>query len=71
MSRAVIVRSDFNPVPSVARGRAVDVAVTDAVPVEAGAVGVPVGTDGEPSDVLGLSRAALAAGGFEGKAGRR
>ena len=70
MSRAVIVRSDFNPIPSVTRGRAVDVAVSDAVPVEAGAVGVPVGTGGEPSEVLGLSRAALAAVGFAGKTGQ-
>ena len=70
MSRAVIVRSDFNPIPSAERSRAVDVTVTDAIPVEAGAVGVPVRTGGEPSEVLGLSRAALSSGGFEGKAGQ-
>jgi leucyl aminopeptidase len=66
MSRAVIVRSDFNPIPSAARARAVDITVTDVIPVDAGAVGVPAGTGGEPSDVLGLSRAALSSGGFEG-----
>jgi leucyl aminopeptidase len=68
MSRAVIVRSDFNPIPSVERTRAVNVTVTDAIPAEAGAVGVLVGTGGEPSEVLGISRAALSSGGFDGKA---
>jgi leucyl aminopeptidase len=70
MSRAVIVRSDFNPVPSVEKTRAVRVNCTAAVPAEADALGIAVGTSGEPPRALGLSRAALSAAGFDGKPGQ-
>ena len=70
MSRAVIVGSDFNPVPSVEKTRAVRVSSAATVPAEADALGIAVGTSGEPPRALGLRRAALSAAGFDGKLGQ-
>jgi leucyl aminopeptidase len=44
--------------------------IVRSVPQSAGAVGVPVGTDGAVPRSLGMTRAALAANGFEGKPGQ-
>ena len=46
------------------------VQITRSVPRSAEAVGVPVGTSGTVPRILGLSRAALAAHGFEGNVGQ-
>ncbi|MGA0894117.1 MAG: leucyl aminopeptidase family protein, partial [Ilumatobacteraceae bacterium] len=46
------------------------VQINRSVPKSAQAVGVPVGTSGAVPRLLGLSRAALAAHGFEGKVGQ-
>jgi leucyl aminopeptidase len=70
MSRAVIVSSDFNPVPSIEKTRAVRVNSAATTPAEADALGIVVGTSGEPPEVLGLGRAALSGGGFDGKLGQ-
>jgi len=70
MSRAVIVRSDFNPIPSVGKTRTVRVNCTATAPAEADALGIAVGTSGEPPRALGLSRAALSGAGFDGKLGQ-
>ena len=70
MSRAVIVSSDFNPVPSIAKTRAVRVNSAATTPVEADALGIAVGASGEPPEVLSLGRAALSGGGFDGKLGQ-
>jgi leucyl aminopeptidase len=59
----------FDPIPSVAQAEAVTVTVAAAVPPTAGAVGVPVTSDGEVPEALGLSRAALAGAGFGGEVG--
>ena len=59
----------FDPIPSVALAGAVTVAVAAAVPAQAGAVGVPVASDGEVPPELGLSREALAGAGFGGEVG--
>ena len=60
----------FDPVPSrrVAAGLVLDVG--HAVPVDASAVAVPVGTSGDVPAELGLSRAALLAAGFTGAVGQ-
>ena len=70
MSRAVIVSSDFNPVPSIEQTRAVRVSSAATIPAEADALGIAVGTSGEPPEVLGLGRAALSGSGFDGKPGQ-
>jgi leucyl aminopeptidase len=49
---------------------AVNVRVVRGVPRDVGAIGVPVATEGPVPRPVGLSRAALAAAGFEGKAGQ-
>jgi leucyl aminopeptidase len=49
---------------------AVDVRVVRGVPRDVDAVGVPVGADGTVPRQLGMSRAALATAGFEGKVGQ-
>jgi leucyl aminopeptidase len=48
----------------------IDVHVARSVPKTVEAVGVPVGPSGSVPRTLGLSRAALAAAGFEGKSGQ-
>ncbi len=70
MSRAVIVSSDFNPVPSIEKTRAVRVNSAATAPAEADALGIAVGASGEPPEVLGLGRAALSGSGFDGTLGQ-
>jgi leucyl aminopeptidase len=70
MSRAVIVRSDFNPVPSVEQTRAVRVNSVTNVPAGVDALGIAVGAADEPPAALGLGRAVLSGSGFDGKLGQ-
>jgi leucyl aminopeptidase len=60
----------FDPIPSVQQAAAVTVRVAEAVPPAAGAVGVPVTSDGEVPVQLGLSREALAGAGFTAEVGQ-
>lgn len=57
MSRAVIVPADFDPAPSLGPAAAGRVSVADAVPAGTDVIGVPLGTGGEPREMLALSRA--------------
>ena len=61
---------DVNLTPSLDRSSAVAISVSSSVPTSATALVVPVAADGEPPRELGLSRAALEAAGFAGKAGQ-
>ncbi len=61
-------RTSFDPAPS--RHRSVELTVARAAPAAVGAVGIGVGTRGAVPRAVGLDRAALAAVGFEGKAGQ-
>jgi leucyl aminopeptidase len=67
-NQAIAVPPGFDPAPSVASIAAVEVAAAAAVPDDADAVGVLVGTDGPVPD-LGFDRAALRAAGFTGAPG--
>src|SRR5262245_27829072 len=60
----------FNPIPSVDPSAGVTVRVAESVPPGAGAVGVPVASDGEVPAQLGLDRDALAGAGFAGEVGQ-
>jgi leucyl aminopeptidase len=60
----------FDPVPSVKQSQGVRVSVAAGVPADAGAVGVPVTSDGEVPAELGLSREALAGAGFTAEVGQ-
>jgi leucyl aminopeptidase len=66
--QAIAVSPDFDPVPSVAWTAAVDVAAVEALPDNADAVGVLIGTDGPVRDI-GFDRAALRASGFDAATG--
>ena len=60
----------IDPVPSVKQSQEVRVSVAASVPSDAGAVGVPVTSDGEVPAQLGLSREALAGAGFTAEVGQ-
>lgn len=60
----------FDPVPSIAQSAQVRVEVVRVAPADAGAVGVPVSTDGIVPRSLGLDRSRLALAGFDGKVGQ-
>jgi leucyl aminopeptidase len=70
MKHAILVPPAFDPVPSVRAIEAVQVAAAAAVPPDADALAVLVGTGGEVPSVLGLDRAALTAAGFAGEIGK-
>lgn len=59
-----------DPVPSRGEAGTAKVSASKSIPSNAGAVGIPVGADGEVSKELGVDREALAAAGFEGKIGQ-
>jgi leucyl aminopeptidase len=59
-----------DPVPSRAKAARAKASASKSTPSNAGAVGIPVGTDGEVSKELGIDRQALVAAGFEGKIGQ-
>ncbi|HEY2593743.1 MAG TPA: leucyl aminopeptidase, partial [Chloroflexota bacterium] len=61
---------DYGLTPSLERSSAVNISVSSTLPSSATALVVPVSTEGGPPMDLGLERAALAAAGFEGKAGQ-
>ncbi|NUP07574.1 MAG: leucyl aminopeptidase [Polyangiaceae bacterium] len=60
----------LEPAPSRKKAGIAKANVSKSIPAGAGAVGVPVGVDGDVPTELGLDRAALAAAGFEGKIGQ-
>jgi leucyl aminopeptidase len=60
----------FDPVPSIKQSAKLKVSVSKAVPADAGAVGIPVGTDGPVPRDVGLDRAALTLAGFDGSIGQ-
>ncbi len=66
--QAIAVSPDFDPAPSVALTATVDVAAVDALPDDADAVGVLIGTDGPVPDI-GFDWAALRASGFDAACG--
>ena len=70
MSRAIIVRDGFDPVPSIAELASLTVTVTTTVPATASTEGVAVSIDGAVPADLQLDRAALAAAGFTGAPGQ-
>jgi leucyl aminopeptidase len=59
----------FTPVPSVDRMNGTQLAVADSAPHAATAIGVPVATDGELPERIGVARERLAAAGFDGSIG--
>jgi len=61
---------DVDLVPSLVRAEQTRISVAAAVPATATALVVPVAAEGTPPSELGLSREALAAAGFTGKAGQ-
>lgn len=64
------VQSGYDPAPSLAKPTTAKINLSPSVPKAAGSVGIPVGTDGEIPNELGLDRAALTAAGFDGKVGQ-
>ena len=70
MTKVTTAGAGFNPIPSIERKATFTVRVTKSVPVDTGAVGVAVGTNGPVSGELGLDRATLVASGFDGKVGQ-
>ena len=60
----------FDPVPSIKQSAKLKVSVSKAVPADAGAVGIPVGTNGPVPRGVGLDRAALTLAEFDGKVGQ-
>jgi len=66
MTRAIPVADDFDPVPALARVRAIDVSVVPDVPSGADAVAVLVGASADRAD-----RGDLEAVGFSGELGQR
>ncbi|UJR85517.1 leucyl aminopeptidase [Sandaracinus amylolyticus] len=62
--------AEFHPAPSVDEITATKIRVAKSAPKNAGAIGVPVGTEGDVPSELGLDRATLATAGFEGKSGQ-
>jgi leucyl aminopeptidase len=61
---------EFNPAPSLARPPSAKVNAAATVPAGAGALGVPVASEGDVPKQLGVDRAALRAAGFDGKVGQ-
>ena len=62
--------AEFHPAPSVDEISATKIRVAKSAPKNAGAIGVPVGTEGDVPSELGLDRATLVTAGFEGKSGQ-
>ncbi len=60
----------LDPVPSRDKGTLATARAAKTLPTDAGALGIPVGTDGEVPKELGLDRQSLNAAGFEGKVGQ-
>src|SRR5215831_15374481 len=61
---------DVDLTPSLDRGWGVKISVSQSPPPDATALVVPVASSGEVPAGLGFDRAALAAAGFDGKAGQ-
>ncbi len=70
MSRKSNPRAGVHPAPSLAQAGQVKVGVARSVPDDATAIGIAVGSKGAVPRQLGVDREALAAMGFEGKAGQ-
>jgi leucyl aminopeptidase len=68
--RAVRVPSGFDPAPSVGYLPSVKISAVPDVPADAEAVAIAVGSDGSGAAALGLTREALTAAGFDGRAGQ-
>jgi leucyl aminopeptidase len=64
------VQADADPAPSLDKAATTKAGAATSVPKGAGAVGIPVGSDGDVPKDLGFDRAALEAAGFEGKVGQ-
>jgi leucyl aminopeptidase len=59
----------FSPVPSVERMAATSIDADTSTPSSVTAIGIPVGTQGEPPSEVGVARARLVAAGFDGSVG--
>jgi leucyl aminopeptidase len=64
------VQADVDPAPSLAKPPTTKLEAATTVPVDAGALGIPVATGGDVPEPLGLDRAALRAAGFDGNVGQ-
>ena len=64
------VQADVDPAPSLAKPPTTKLEAAATVPVDAGALGIPVATEGDVPGPLGLDRAALRAAGFDGNVGQ-
>jgi leucyl aminopeptidase len=63
-------QADLDPAPSLAKPPGTKVNEAAAVPAGAGALGVPIASEGEVPEQLGLDRAALRAAGFDSNVGQ-
>jgi leucyl aminopeptidase len=62
--------ADVDPTPSIKRLSGLTIDISESIPSDAGCIGVPVGTDGEISTILGLDRETLTRSGFDGALGQ-
>ena len=62
--------ADFDPTPSIRRFAGLTIAVSESLPNDADCIGLPVGTDGEIPQTLGLDRETLTRSGFDGALGQ-
>lgn len=69
MARAVLVKDDFDPIPSVARTSGVRLEVSAQLPSSVDAVALLLADAGDPDPALGLGRDALRAAGITGAVG--
>src|SRR4051812_8531650 len=63
-------QKDFDPAPSLASANKTKIVAAKSIPAGTPCIGVPVASDGDIPKQLGIDRKALAAMGFEGKAGQ-